>query len=348
MKLEDIGWRAFFRERWEEEFADSGLAPGRIASAHRGFYTVWTERGPVEAPGRGKLIRDVSTRPVTGDWVALELSPPAVQHVLPRRTAVVRKAPGEETVQQVLGANVDTLFLVTGLDRDFNLRRVERFLLIANQSGAQPVIVLNKSDVTDEAATLLEQTREVAAGAPVVLTSALEGRGIAQLEEFLQAGDTAAFMGSSGVGKSHLTNRLLGDEQRAVGAVRESDGRGRHTTVGRDLVIAPGGWLLMDLPGIREVQAWTDERVDDTFGDVEAVFEQCRFRDCSHESEPGCAVREALDSGALSRERYANYRKVQQELQQLAERRDQRAALDEQRELRRVQQAQRRTPKKRT
>ena len=348
MRLEDIGWKPFFRERWQKDFADSGLVPGRIASTHRGFYTVWTEQGPVEAPARGKLIRDVATRPVTGDWVALELSPPAVQRVLTRRTAVVRKAPGEETVQQVLGANIDTLFLVTGLDRDFNLRRVERFLLIANQSGARPVVVLNKSDVTDEAAALLEKTREVAAGAPVLLTSALEGQGIEQLEEFLGAGDTAAFIGSSGVGKSHLTNRLLGNEVRAVGAVKESDGRGRHTTVGRDLVIAPAGWLLMDLPGIREVQAWTDEGVEDTFADVDAVIEQCRFRDCSHQSEPGCAVREALEDGALSRERYANYRRMRQELQQLAERRDRRAALDEQRELRRVQQAQRRTPKKRT
>ncbi len=348
MKLEDIGWKAFFSEYWEKEFAGKNLIPGRVATAHRGFYTVWTEQGAVEAPARGKLIRDVSTRPVTGDWVAMEMNPPAVQNLLPRRTAVVRKAPGEETVRQVLGANVDTLFLVSGLDRDFNLRRIERFLVIAHQSGAQPVIVLNKADVTAEAESLLERTREIAHDAPVVLTSALEGQGIDQLEHYLRPGETAAFIGSSGVGKSHLTNRLLGTEQRAIGEVRESDGRGRHTTVGRDLMIAPGGWLLMDVPGIREVQAWGEERVEDTFADVESLIEQCRFRDCSHRSEPGCAVRQALDGGELSSERYANYRKMQQECKKLSERRDERAALDEKRNLRKVHKSNRDAPKKRT
>lgn len=330
MTLEQIGWTEFFAEHWAAEFESPHQQPGRIAASHRGFFTVWTAEGSFEAPALGKLIRSPDTKPVTGDWVAVRRDPASVVGVLPRRTRVVRKAPGEKTVQQVLGANVDTLFIVAGLDRDFNLRRLERFLVVAFESGAEPVVVLNKADLVDPAEAL-EQAQGAAQGAPVLVTSAVEGRGVEQLERFLSPGRTAALIGSSGVGKSHLTNALLGSDERAVGAVRESDGRGRHTTVGRELVIAPRGWLLMDLPGVREVQAWSESGVEQTFGDVEELFARCRFRDCSHSTEPGCAVREALETRALDANRYRNYQKVQTELKELARRRDTRPSVEEKR-----------------
>lgn len=331
MKLKDLGWNDFFDQTWRTNFSTRDLVPGRVFGTHRGFYTVWTESGPVEAPARGKLIRDPETRPVTGDWVALEQAASTVRDVLPRRTRVIRRAPGEETVSQILAANLDTIFIVAGLDRDFNPRRIERFLVIAFESGAQPVIVLNKADICPNPEELVKEIEDLANGAPVMLTSALEEAGIDQLRSLLSPGHTAGFMGSSGVGKSHLINCLLGTNEREIGAVRESDGRGRHTTVGRDLLLASDGWLLMDLPGIRAVEPWSPTGVDQTFSDVETLITQCRFRDCSHASEPGCAIVDALSSGNLDRERYDNYCKVQADLEKLGRRQEERESIDAQR-----------------
>ena len=331
MTLQDLGWNDFTEQAWRAKFSSANVTPGRVFGTHRGFYTVWTEAGAVEAPARGRLIRNPETRPVTGDWVALEPNPPTVRDVLPRRTQVVRKAPGEETVSQVLGANIDVIFIVAGLDRDFNARRIERFLVIAFESGAQPVVVLNKADVCPEAAERMREVEAIANGAPVLLTSALLQDGIDQVRRLLKPGDTAGFMGSSGVGKSHLINCLLGAEEREIGAVRDSDGRGRHTTVGRDLLMAKDGWLLMDLPGVRAVEPWSRTGVEQSFADVESLIEQCRFRDCSHSSEPGCAVAAALESGALDQQRYDNYRKVQADLKKLGKRQEEKESMDEQR-----------------
>jgi ribosome biogenesis GTPase / thiamine phosphate phosphatase len=331
MKLQDLGWNDFSAQAWQENFSSGNLIPGRVFGTHRGFYTVWTESGKVEAPARGKLIRNPETRPVTGDWVAIESNPPTVRDVLPRRTSVVRKAPGEETVSQVLGANIDKIFIVAGLDRDFNPRRIERFLVIAFESGAEPVVVLNKSDVCPDAAQRVREIEAIARGARVMLTSALQQEGIDPLRGLLHPGDTAGFMGSSGVGKSQLINCLLGTDERNVGAIRESDGRGRHTTVGRDLLLAKDGWLLMDLPGVRAVEPWSQSGVDQTFADVEALVGQCRFRDCSHTSEPGCAIVAALESGTLDQQRYNNYRKLQADLKKLGQRQEEKESIDEQR-----------------
>lgn len=342
MTLKELGWSDFFAELWQEGFASDDVVPGRVFETHRGFYTVWSESGKVEAPARGKLIRDPATRPVTGDWVALETDPPTVRGTLSRKTQVVRKAPGEETASQVLAANVDTIFIVAGLDRDFNPRRIERFLVIAFESGARPVVVLNKSDVCPDAAVRVAEIEEIAHGAPVFLTSAHLNQGIDKLRSQLKPGDTAGFMGSSGVGKSHLINCLLGTDERAVGAVRESDGRGRHTTVGRDLLLADDGWLLMDLPGVRAVEPWSAKGVDQTFSDIEELIAQCRFRDCSHGSEPGCAVASALADGSLDKERYENYLKVQEDLKKLIKRQKEKESIDSQRS----REAARRTPRR--
>jgi ribosome biogenesis GTPase len=331
MTLKELGWNDFHESTWQANFASKNVVPGRVFETHRGFYTVWTEAGKVEAPARGKLIRDPETRPVTGDWIALESEPPTVRATLARRTQVVRKAPGEETISQVLGSNIDTIFIVAGLDRDFNPRRIERFLVIAFDSGAQPIIVLNKSDLCPDAAERLAEIEQLAQGAPVLLTSAQDNSGIDALRACLKPGDTAGFVGSSGVGKSHLINCLLGTDERAIGAVRESDGRGRHTTVGRDLLLAADGWLLMDLPGVRAVEPWSDKGMDRTFTDVEEVMARCRFRDCSHGSEPGCAVVAALDDGTLDAERYDNYLKVEEDLKALAQRKKEKESIVSQR-----------------
>ena len=220
-------------------------------------------------------------------------------------------------------------------------------MTIAWDSGAQPVIVLNKADLCQDLDARVAEATEVAGGAPVIPTSAITGEGVEDLLSYLTPGKTAALIGSSGVGKSELTNRLAGGAVREVGAVREADGRGRHTTVGRELILTPQGWLLMDLPGIREVQPSSDRGVEQTFPDVEELMSQCRFSNCSHTAEPGCAIQEALASGALERSRYENYGRVQQELAVLEQKKDDRQAGDAKRQMRKIHHDQRNRPKKR-
>lgn len=335
-RLAEIGWSDFFQQAWDEQFADSGLIPARIASSLRGAFILWTEEGDVEAPARPRLFRKAGSKLCTGDWVALREDPLVVEAGLPRRTKVARKASGMGTVEQVLGANVDVLLLVQGLDRDFNIRRLERYMTIAWDSGADPVVVLNKADLCNDLDARVSEATEIAKGAPVVPASARTGEGIDVLLSFLKPGKTVALIGSSGVGKSALTNRLAGGSVREVGEVREADGRGRHTTVGRELIQTSQGWLLMDLPGIREVQPSSEGGMEQTFPEVEALLAQCRFSDCSHQSEPGCAIREALESGELERSRYENYLKVQRDLEVLAQRKDERQAGEAKRRMRKI------------
>lgn len=335
-QLADIGWDSFFEQAWDEQFADSGLVPARIASSLRGAFILWTADGDVEAPARPKLVRKPGSKLCTGDWVALRTDPLVVEAGLPRKTKVARKSSGMGTAEQVLGANVDVLFLVQGLDRDFNVRRIERYMTIAWDSGAQPVIVLNKTDLCEDLDARVAEATEAGKGAPVVSANALTGEGVDVLLTFLTPGKTAALIGSSGVGKSELTNRLAGGAIREVGAVREADGRGKHTTVGRELIQTPQGWLLMDLPGIREVQPSGDGGVEQTFPEVEALIAQCKFSDCSHQNEPGCAIRAGLASGELQRSRYENYCKVQRDLEVLAQKKDARLAGEAKQKMRKI------------
>ena len=335
-QLAEIGWDSFFQQAWDELFADSGLTPARISSSLRGAFILWTADGEVEAPARPKLFRRAGSKLCTGDWVALRTDPLVVEAGLPRKTKVARKAPGTETVEQVLGANVDVLFLVQGLDRDFNVRRIERYMTIAWDSGAQPVIVLNKADLCNDIAARVAEATEAGKGAPVVPVCALTGQGVDELLSYLTPGKTAALIGSSGVGKSELTNRLAGGDIREVGAVREADGRGRHTTVGRELIQTPQGWLLMDLPGIREVQPSSEGGVEQTFPEVEALIAQCKFSNCSHKNEPGCAIRAGLASGELERSRYENYCKVQRDLAVLSQKKDDRQAGEAKQQMRKI------------
>jgi ribosome biogenesis GTPase len=256
--------------------------------------------------------------PAVGDWVAVELcdgnSSALIREVLRRRSRFVRKSPGKKVEEQVIASNVDTVLLVCALDGDFNPRRVERYLAQCRESGARPVIVLNKADTCAEAREKAVEMERVAPGTAVFVVSATTGQGVEQLGPFLKPTETLALLGSSGVGKSTLANRLLGQSLQEAQAVRESDSRGRHTTSARQLFVLPGGALLMDTPGLRELQLWkAEDGLAQTFGDIDALAENCRFRDCRHEGEPGCAVQAALSMGVLDPARLENRRKLDRE-----------------------------------
>jgi ribosome biogenesis GTPase / thiamine phosphate phosphatase len=297
-------------------YSERGFRPARVVAEHRGGYLVRSELDERLAHPRGKL-RDEEMfggMPAVGDWVAVcdaVGDRAAIEAVLPRRTKVSRKTPWLKTEEHILAANVDTVLLVTGLDHDFNPRRLERYLIAAWDSGASPVIVLTKLDLLDDADKLVE-AEEIALGVPVLSVSNLTGEGIDELRALLAARQTFVLLGSSGVGKSTLVNRLAGRELMSTGGLR-NDGRGRHTTRHRQLFVLPNGALLVDTPGLRELQIWEGD-VDSAFADIAEIASACRFNDCAHETEPDCAIREALETGALDAERWASYLKLQREL----------------------------------
>jgi ribosome biogenesis GTPase len=264
-----------------------------------------------------------------------------IHGVLPRRTSISRKAAWLATEEQVLAANIDVVFLVAGLDGDLNLRRLERYLATVWNSGADPVVVLSKADLCDDVAGAVAAVEAIAAGVPIHVASGLTGEGVDGLRAYTTRNRTVALLGSSGVGKSTLINHLRGEDVQAVAAVR-SDGRGRHTTTTRELVRLPGGGLLLDTPGMRELQLWdVEEGFDTTFADIEELAGRCRFSDCGHNGEPGCAVEEALGNGTLDAQRYGSYRKLQRELHALAVRQDKRLQAEARKDRRRFGRAQR-------
>jgi ribosome biogenesis GTPase len=290
---------------------------------------VWTEAGELDASVSGLLRRSSALWPAVGDWVVLRDDAPVIVKVLERTSKLSRKQPEREVREQVLAANIDVLFIVSGLDRDYNERRIERFLVMARESGARPVVLLNKSDLADELgldlAEVVARTERLCTGVKVVPLSALSDHGLDALPAQLKPGETAALIGSSGVGKSTILNRLLGDERQRTNAVRSGDDRGRHTTTTRELFVMPGGWLLMDLPGLREVQLWAStEDLADSFEDIQELAGNCRFRDCAHAGEPGCAV----GTAGLEPARLANYQKMQRELARLERKTDPRLAKE--------------------
>ena len=302
-------------------FAARGLEPGRVTIQRRGQYDVITDRGEVVAEISGKLAHEAveGGLPVVGDWVALSPRPgedaATIHAVLPRRTSFLRKAAGDGQVAQVVAANVDVAFLVAALNADFNPRRLERYLATAWQSGAAPVVVLTKADLCADVPAAVAAAEAVAIGAPVLAISSLSGEGLEAVRAFLKPGDTAALVGTSGAGKSTLVNALAGETRMAVGEIRANDARGRHTTTHRALILLPGGALILDTPGMRELALLdADEGVAATFEDIEVLAQGCRFRDCGHGAEPGCAVRAALKDGSLDPDRWLSYGKLQKEV----------------------------------
>ena len=331
----DLVWAAALASHQED-----GQVPGRVAAQHRGAYTVVTGAGarPAElAGGLRHAAVSADELPAVGDWVAVDASsdPLVIRAVLPRRTAIVRKAAGREAVAQVLAANVDVVIVMSSLEHDPNARRIERTLTAAWESGARPVVVLAKADLHPDAESI---AADVAARAFVraFAVSALTGRGLDELWAELAGDRTAALVGPSGVGKSTLVNRLLGEDRQLTHDIRR-DGKGRHTTTHRELFLVPGGGVVVDTPGLRELGLWggSGGGTDETFADVSELAAACRFADCAHEAEPGCAVRAAIEDGALDPARFESFRKLERELAWMERRRDGRAIAEERRARRR-------------
>lgn len=322
MELLDLGWS----ESLDRSFA--GLketlvhgTPARVVAAQREHYRLLTPLGAFDAQLSGRMRHDAleGELPVVGDWVAAQLRPgegsATIAACLPRKTSLIRKRAGRASAPQVLAANLDVVFLVTSLNADLNARRIERTLAMIWEGGAQPVVLLTKLDLCSDPQRAIEDIEAVALGVPVHALSTLSGEGLEVLERYLQAGRTLALIGSSGVGKSTLANRLLGEERLAISDVRATDDKGRHTTTSRELFVLPSGALLIDTPGMRELGLWdAASGIDATFEDIEQLATACRFGDCKHQREPGCAIHAAIASGQLEQARWRSYEKLQREL----------------------------------
>ncbi|MBI4347989.1 MAG: ribosome small subunit-dependent GTPase A [Elusimicrobia bacterium] len=335
MDLESLGWDARFASSFRE-LDRGGWVPGRVVEKHRRSYSVLTEAGPCFGLCRRSFL-DRHGPPALGDWVAARRLPgetkAVIEAVLPARNRFARKKAGLETGEQVVAANVDVAFLVAALGLDFNPRRLERYLALACEAGATPVILLNKADLHPEHAVERREAAALLEGVRVHAVSAATGLGLDGLREHLSAGRTAAFLGSSGAGKSSLINRLLGAESQRVAAVRAGDERGRHTTASGRLILLPGGGVLVDTAGMRELGLWEgDSGVEQVFREIEEAAGRCRFRDCAHAVEPGCGVTAALAAGEIAPERLESWRKLGLELAHLAEKQDKR--LEAEREKR--------------
>lgn len=316
---------------WSPELAENlppGLVPGRITAAHRAAFDVQTDDGSVRTRLPGRLVHEQLDVAV-GDWVGL--GDGLIREVLPRRSAIVRQAAGRTSESQTLAANVDVAFVVTSLGPDLEPRRIERYLVTIWESGAVPEIVLTKADRLDDPWDQAAEVEGVALGVPVHVVSAVTGLGVDALRARLQPGTTAVLLGSSGVGKSTLVNLWVGHELMTVKETRADDDEGRHTTTHRQLIQLPGGGMIIDTPGIRELQLWDSGGIDEAFSDVEELAGTCRFNDCSHNTEPGCAVKAALASGELSSDRYGSWLKLQRELRAIAIRHDARLRREERR-----------------
>lgn len=334
MTLADWGWTPYFTEQFKP-WAKSGYLPARVIRGEKNYFRVWTERGELTVRFAGKLRHQADGRadlPVVGDWVVVEPQSEqrgVIQALLARKSFFARNLPGrrkgkgrERIEQQGIAANVDLVLIVCGLDRDFNLRRIERYLTLVSGSGAEAAILLNKADLCDDPQGYKSQVETIAAETPVHFFCAREPHQLDLLFSYLRPGRTLAMLGSSGVGKSTILNGLLGEQRQKVGEINETIGRGRHTTTHRELFLMPQGGILMDNPGMRELHLWGEEEdLAESFTDVEALAVDCRFNDCRHKSEPGCAVQQAVEAGKLSLERLGSYQKLKDELAQLQRRR---------------------------
>jgi ribosome biogenesis GTPase / thiamine phosphate phosphatase len=341
VSLKELGWNSNFAAMWNAMEREPSWMPARVVSQHRGLWQLAGKFGECWGAPSGNL-REAADQdgdwPAVGDWVAVQMTggdDRAMLHaVLPRRSQVVRKVAGKRIAQQVIAANVDTAFLVAALDGDFNLRRLERYLAQSWESGARPVIVLNKADECDDVAARVADVTSIARGIPVLPMSAQTGSGLGVMDTFLTPRQTVVLLGSSGVGKSTIVNKLLGRDAQVTRPVRQSDSRGRHTTTARELLRLPGGALIIDTPGLRELQLWdAADGVTESFADIEELASECRFRDCRHENEPGCAVLAAIASGTLDSARWENRRKLEREQEFLQRKIDPEARHESQQKL---------------
>ncbi len=352
--LEDLGWSAHFQQQLEQ-LNPAGAAPVRVAEELKGAYRVVTPSGIVPAIVPGRLLHRASGRddlPAVGDWVLAGRLPGEdrmlVVDLLDRRTKLSRQQAGEKTGEQILAANVDAVVLVASLNKELNLRRIERYLTAVWESGARPVIALNKSDLADDAARLLDDVEAIAPAVPVLATSAVTGDGVDEIASHLRMGETAVFVGSSGVGKSSLINRITGEDSQVVNDIRAADDRGRHTTTSRQMLVLPGRGVIIDTPGLRELQLWDGGNgASSVFADIEELAAACAFSDCRHEAEPGCAVRAAIDEESLDEDRFSSYRKLERERMYIARKHDRSLQIEETRRWKQIHKENRRRMKAR-
>ena len=336
MTLAELGWDDGFSAAFDA-LEDPGLIPARVGIEHNHLYRVLTADRELMAQAAGRLRHRAAGQdelPAVGDWVAVAVGAhddkATIRAILPRRSSFSRKAAGDPTAKQVVAANIDVVLVVAGLDGDFNPRRIERYLVATADSGARAAVVLNKADLEENVALRIAEVREAAPEVPIHPTCCATGQGLRDLARYLEPGRTLALLGSSGVGKSTIINRLLGESRQKTQAVRSADSRGRHTTIHRELIAAPGGGIIIDTPGMRELQLWDSDRaLEDTFSEIDALAADCRFRDCRHRQEPGCAVRAAVSAGRLPGIRLTQYLRLEDERAHLDRRRDELARLEE-------------------
>ncbi|WP_042142312.1 ribosome small subunit-dependent GTPase A [Paucisalibacillus sp. EB02] len=341
--LEKLGWKN------DHDLNEEHVA--RVMTVQKNSYRISDGETEYLAHLSGKFINEAISSldfPSVGDWIEVQKLPDekkaVIKRVLPRKSQFVRQAAGLRTDAQVVAANIDTVFIVNSLNHDLNVRRIERYMLLAYESGAAPIVLLTKKDqmTEEEVESAISLVSEVAIGVPILAISSLNGDGIETFMDQLPNGKTGALLGSSGVGKSTLINALFGEKIQETKDIREDDSKGRHTTTHREMFMLPNGAMLIDTPGMREIQLWDGESgVESTFQDIEAFEKECRFVDCSHKSEPGCRVQEALENGELSEERYKSYVKLQREIAFEKRKQDQKAKLEEKSKWKKISKTQR-------
>ena len=330
MTLVELGWSSFFAQQVQD--SESGLKAARVCRQDINQYRLIAETGHLTATLPGRLRHNTDSQadlPTVGDWVLTSTNPRdeagsvQIERLLQRRTRFSRQKSGDTVDEQVIAANIDTVFIVCGLDHDFNPARIERYLLLSSISGAKPVILLNKVDICRDTTHELNQLKPIAKDTPWHLVSAKEGLGLDTIRNYFNPGTTCVLIGSSGVGKSTIINALLGFERFKTGSVRSTDSRGRHTTTFREMVVLPKNGLIIDTPGLRELQIWSDSSsLQKNFADITEMALQCRFSDCRHDKEPNCAIRSAINNGDLEQNRFERYLKLERELSQLDSRLD--------------------------